>query len=575
MILSPICSRRFFLAASCVCAVALVLDKPAEGAVKVDWVFAPKMVLQREMNTPVWGTADPGETVTVSFAGQTKTATAEKDGRWMLRLDPMPANADGQVLRIEGQNGKPLAFDDVLVGDVWLCSGQSNMLYPISKVTNPQATTASADNRLIRMFSISGFNSSVREPRHSITQHWGWHVSSPTTVNPESNVSAVAYIFARDLQPAAGIPIGLITTSLGGSMAEAWIPLEVQAANPKMKGYVEDWKWVDSTLTALPKERSTDPDQYRDPAGNPVDSKDFAKRFRDWHDAWHKARREGQPLPTDFPENFRRFRVNIPPFPNSMERPGIAYNCQLAAIVPFGIKGVVWYQGESNATARDPRDYVNTMTVLIREFRKSFGDVSFLLVQLPGLPPPSPQPAAGNWPILREQQNLLEKNVPGTHTVVTIDMAAPDEPDRWHPKNKEIAGSRLARLASRLFYGKNDVVTSGPRYASMSLEGGKVRIKFTELGGGLVAHSPSQLKTPTSASPDSELKAFALAGEDKQWKWADAKIDGSTVVVSSPEVPKPVAVRYGWSDYPTCNLFNKAGWPATPFRSDDWPLEEE
>jgi sialate O-acetylesterase len=257
-----------------------------------------------------------------------------------------------------------------------------------------------------------------------------------------------------------------------------------------------------------------------------------------------------------------------------MDRPGVAFNCQVAPIMPFGIKGVLWYQGETNTEARDPRDYRDTLGLLIREWRKGFGDVPFLVVQLPGFYPPSSEPAAGNWAILREQQALIEKTTPDTHMVATIDMCAPDEPDHWHPKNKEIAGRRLAQLALRRVYGKEGVTDSGPRYASMTVEGDAVRVGFADLGGGLVAHPPVQDKLPASASPDSPLKAFALAGEDRQWKWADARIDGDTVVVTSPGVPRPVAVRYGWSNFPTCNLYSKAGWPAAPFRSDNWPLDE-
>lgn len=555
--------------------IPLSLTQPARAEVKVDWLFNSHMILQREMNTPIWGTAAPEETVTVKFAGQTKTAKAEKDGRWMLRLDPMPANSEAQVLQISGETGKVLKFDDVLVGDIWLCSGQSNMTFPIQKVKNPQETTARADNPQIRLFGIGGFNSSVREPRKEIQQHFGWEICRPERINPTSQYSAVAYIFGRDLQPAVGVPIGLISTSLGGSMAEAWIPYEAQAAEPRMKGYLESWKWVDSTIIALPRERSTDPTQYVDAKGQPVDSKDYCQRFNDWNRAWAKAKRAGQPLPTDFPEDFRRFGPNIAPLANSMDRPGVAYNCLLFSILPVGIKGVVWYQGESNVTARDPLDYVNTMTVLIREWRKSLGEVPFLIVQLPNFYRPKPEPVSGNWPTLREQQLLIEKNIPNTYAAVTIDMSDPDEGDHWHPRNKEIAGTRLAQLATHHIYGKTEVPYSGPRFASMSIEGEKVRVKFTHTDGGMVARAPIQSQVRASASPASPLKAFVLAGEDRVWKWADASIDGDTVIVTSPEVSKPVAVRYGWSDYPTCNLYNAAGWPASPFRSDDWPLMEE
>ena len=532
------------------------------------------MVLQRDMNTPVWGTANPGDTVTIKFDGQTKTATAAADGRWMVRFDPMKANAQGQTLEISGTQGS-LKYEDVLVGDVWVCSGQSNMSFPAEAATGGTEAVQRLNNPLLRVFGVGGFNGNVRVPQTETSQHHGWYACTPDVAKYNKGYSAVAFFFGRALQPRAGVPIGLIAVSLGGSMAEAWIPRDVQRADPELSKYLKAWDWMDENVKTVGNPKPGEPRQFQRADGTLMSDKEYGQSFQDWRHAWDKVKPNG-PVPPGFPADFRRFMPHVTPCPDSMDRPGVAYDCMIAPLLPFGIKGVIWYQGEANAGSRDARDYVHVMTVLIQEWRKAFqsGDGPFLIVQLPNFGQVPTTPVNGNWATIRENELILEKKVPNVHVAVTIDMTRADEVQTWHPANKIIAGERLALVAEKRVYGEN-VVDSGPRFASMSIQEDKVRVKFTNLGGGLVAHPPLQDTVPASASPDSEIKAFALAGEDHQWKWADAKIEGNTVVVSSPEVPKPVAVRYGWSNNPTCNLYNKAGLPASPFRSDDWPLVEE
>jgi len=542
--------------------------------VRTDWLFRENMVLQREMKTPVWGTASAGETVTVKFAGQTKAGTADAGGNWLIRLDPMKANAVGQTLEITGDKGA-LKYENVLIGDIWFCSGQSNMAYPIFRATGGMEALGKFDNPQVRVFGLGGFNGKVREPQKQVSQHHGWYVCTPETAERNKNYSAVAFFFAQALQPEAGVPLGIIGASLGGSMAEAWISEDAQRADPKLASYVANWDWMDANVRTVGDPKPGEPRQYQLADGSVLSDKEYGQSFQDWRHAWDKVKPDGE-VPSGFPADFRRFMPHVTPVPDSMDRPGIAYNCMLAPLLPFGIKGVIWYQGEANAGSRDARDYEYVMGVLIREWRKGFasGDFPFLIVQLPNFNKPVPVPVKGNWATLREQQSLLEKNLPGVHVAVTIDMADPEEGDHWHPANKRIAGERLALVAAKHVYGR-DVAASGPRYHSMRVEGNTVRVKFTEPGGGLEARPPIQTKVPASATPGSPLKGFAVAGEDRQWAWADARIEGDEVVVWSESVPRPVAVRYGWQNAPTCNLYNKAGLPAAPFRSDDWPLVEE
>jgi sialate O-acetylesterase len=471
------------------------------------------MVLQREMKVPIWGAADAGETVTVEFAGQKHTAVAGTDGRWRVDLAPMPASAEGRTMVITGADGGPAAkFEDVLVGEVWLCSGQSNMDFTVAKtekyyfagVNHEAEEVAAANYPLIRMFT--GEWSRTYEPQTGVAGTW--RVCAPETVR---EFSAIGYFFARDLQQELHVPIGILTETYGASTAQAWIRREAIAANPKLKPVLDAF---DAEVKA-----------YVPPA---------AAELKAWEEAVAQARAEHRRPP-------RR------PHPDPVldqHNPTVLFNGMIAPVVPYAIRGVLWYQGESITPPKELFPLWNE--TLVTDWRKLWGyDFPFYFVQLAALKNNSNNPT-----VRAAQAEALA--LPGTGMAVTIDIG---DPDNVHPKNKQDVGARLVRLALARTYGR-PLEYSGPMYASMRVEEHAIRVSFTHLGGGLVARGGA-------------LKTFVIAGADRKFVPADARIEGDAVVVSSPQVAAPEAVRYAWENYPEgCNLYNAAGLPAVPFRTD-------
>jgi len=554
-------------------ALTLTLTPPLSAAVKVDWLFRDKMVLQREVRAPVWGTADRGERVTVTFAEQTQTAVADQNGEWMVRLDPMPACAEGRTMVIRGREGE-YKFEDILVGDVWFCSGQSNMSKGIQDALNPEKELADSDYPQLRLFGVAGFEP-LRPPTRVVPQHSGWCASNPKE-RGMGYYSAVAFFFGRKLHKELGVPVGLIGASLGGSMAEAWISREAQVHDPQLKNYVHAWDWLDARMRIDPTANHDRPAHFLDPQGNRIETRAYCERFRDWSDPIKKTGIDG-PVSAEFPLEFYRFSWQLnPPTPNSMDRPGVCFNSLISPILQYGIKGVIWYQGEANAVARDPRNYSHVMEVLIQDWRRNWGmgDFPFLIVQLPNFSDPNKTLGDGDWAILREQQMLAAKRISNVGYVVTQDTVVHGQGDVWHPANKRPVGERLALLALHQVYGRKDVACSGPIYKSMAIEKDRIRLAFDQVSTRLIA-PPADAFAQCSESPDSQLKGFMIAGEDRKWTWADAKIDGDTVLVWSKSLAAPVAVRYAWSNFGIGNLFGTDHLPAGPFRTDDWPLKVE
>jgi len=500
---------------------ALVLSAGLLRAdVKLPPLFSDHMVLQQSASVPIWGTAEAGEKVTVTLNGRAKNATAGADGKWMVRLTGLKAGGPFEMT-VAGKN--TITVKDVLVGEVWLGSGQSNMDFPVSVkrarfagLLNEESEIAAANYPKIRMFT--GRSTKTYEPQTSVAGQW--LVCSPETV---PGFSAVGYLFARDLQKELNVPVGILTLSFGASTAEAWISREVMAADPQMKPMLD-------ALDASVKFYREHPEATADQA--PPHPKTINSR----------PGRAGGP---------QRDPVQDQHFPT------VLFNGMINPVIPYAIRGVIWYQGESIVGGTPGVNlYGHVQQALIKDWRKRWGqgDFPFYIVQLPG------QKNVSNNPRIREEQATV-LSLPHTGMAVTIDTG---EPTNVHPHNKAPVGDRLARIALANVYGRK-IAFSGPRYKSIKVEGGAIRVKFSHFDGGLVAKG-------------GPLKGFQIAAADRKFIEADAKIDGNTVVVSSPQVSAPVAVRYAWDNFPEglgCNLFDTADLPAAPFRTDRWEYHLE
>ena len=480
--------------------------------VKLASPFTDHMVLQRELPVPVWGTAAPGEKVTVEFAGQQKSVSAGADGSWRIDLPELPASTEPRVFTVTGSTTPaPLKLTDVLVGEVWLGSGQSNMDFSVSKkvkyfagVINEEQEIAAANHPLLRMF--------VGAAQKSYTPQAGvggqWLVCSPETV---PGFSAVGYFFARALQQELNVPVGVIVESYGASCAQAWIRRDAMLGDPRFKAVLDRF---DEIVTKHVPPTATE--------------------IEDWKRAVELAKAEKKRPP----------RAPGADPVQDQHNPTVMFNGMIAPVVPYAIRGVIWYQGESITAPRELFPRWNEL--LIADWRQLWGrDLPFYFVQLAALDNNSNSPEVRAW-----QAEALQ--VPGTGMVVTIDVG--DQKD-VHPHNKTPVGERLAKIALANVYGRK-IEFSGPVLASSATEGGAVRLKFSHLGGGLVAK-------------DGPLQTFEVAGADGKFVPADAKIDGDTVIVSSAAVAAPLAARYAWAAWPAgCNLYNAAGLPAAPFRTD-------
>lgn len=488
--------------------------------VKLPGVFSDHMVLQRDAALPVWGWAEPGEKVSVSLAGQTQTATADAAGKWALRLDALGAGGP-HVLKVEGNNA--LEISDVMLGEVWLCSGQSNMAMSVGGSANRDAEIAEAKYPGIRMMTVDRVPAET--PQNDC--QGDWKVCSPDTV---AGFSATAYFFGRKLHQELDVPVGLIDSSWGGTPVQSWTSLEDQRALPELKSLLDGW---DKQVAAY------DPQAAKET---------FEKQLAEWKQKAEEAEAAGKRPP-------RRPGPAADPRLNP-HRPANLYNGMIAPLVPYALRGAIWYQGESNAGGYDAKLYGLQLTAMIKNWRQVWnqGDFPFLWVQLPNFRAVQQQPVETDGWVIVQNEMLRTLSVPNTGMAVTIDVG---EANDIHPKNKQDVGKRLALWALGTTYGKQ-LVYCGPLYKSMRKRDNRIVIQFDHVGEGLVAKDSD------------ELKGFAIAGEDKKFVWAEARIRKDRVVVSSPEVENPVAVRYGWACNPTCNLYNQAGLPASPFRTDDW-----
>ena len=496
----------------------LIFSRPLLADVRLPAVFTDNAVFQRDIPVPVWGWADEGEQVTVKFGEQTKTALPDaKTGKWSVKLDPLPAGGP-HSLTVSGKN--TITLGNVLVGEVWICSGQSNMQFRVDGVREAQKEIAAANYPKIRLISVPLRGSD--KPQDDFKGHWV--ECSPETVG---GFSAAGFFFGRELFKNLDVPIGLIHCSYGGSSCESWVDRSVLEAEPSLKPMLDRY---DRELAAY----------------NPEGAKEaYAKQVSKWKKAAADAKATGKKSPG---------APRRPADPRTdNQSPANLYNGMLYALVPYAIRGVIWYQGETNAGRA--YQYRTLFPTLIKSWRAEWkeGEFPFYFVQLANFQAVRPEPSESAWAELREAQSLTLQ-LPATGEAVIIDIG---EARDIHPKNKQDVGKRLALWALAKTYGK-DVVYSGPVFTQQEVRGDTIVLSFDSLGGGLVAKGD-------------QLKGFAIAGSDKKLVWADARIDGDKIVVSSPDVKSPVAVRYAWADNPECNLYNKANLPASPFRTDAWP----
>jgi len=654
-------------------ACLLALLSPPQPSLQLNPLFSDNMVLQRSMAVPIFGTAGPGQSVTVSIANQTQTTKAGDDGKWLLRLAPLEAG--GPYEEIVRAPGSSITVKNVMIGEVWVCSGQSNMERPEYLADDLAQAQDQADPG-IRMFTVAKV--SREQPGSEV--RGTWIPSSKTTVGA---FSAVGLAFGREIRTHLNVPVGLIQASWGGTHAEAWTSREALAANARLKPIVDAYrdetrdfteknqafheelhKWVASRSDkgneghlqgwAQPHVYETDWKPEKLPGtvdtmepqeeGKPFDGAVWFRRTFEMPEAW-----EGKALKLelgpiqDYDDTYvngtkvgmtkevnpdplkqgRSYRVSpgipvhgtntiairvfaaqgacgfaglpeemrigpmdgdpsaaiplagswyekierkvdttdqaphMPLGPGSPSAPGGPFNGMIAPLIPFGIKGFIWYQGEANTS--QAAQYRVLFPTLIRDWRQKWGqaDLPFYFVQLANFHPRQDEPSDSEWAELRESQAAALR-LPHTGMAVAIDLG---DPATIHPTNKREVGRRLSLIALSRDYGIHGV-WSGPEYQNMIPAGNAVRVFFRHAEDGF------------KINDGRPLTGFAIAGQDQKFYWATAKVQGTAILVSSPSVPNPVAVRYGWADNPDCNLYNVGGLPAVPFRTDTWPKSE-
>ena len=496
--------------------------------IKPAQIFMNHMVIQRESLAPVWGTADQGEKVRLSTSwGESIETAADQDGKWKLKINT-PEAGGPHTITFQGKN--ELVLKDVLAGDVWLCTGQSNMGWPISKSKDAKEEISRAHYPQIRSFKVA------RNPSLTEVQEFGgqWQICSPTTAG---EFSATAYFTGRKLHKELDVPIGLLTTCWGGTCVEAWTP------------------WTDQTDDPFAKDRKALFDK-KDVDYTPESARlKYEKQLAAWNKKMSQAKKNKK-------RKTRKPSLETDPLIDQ-NYPGNLYNGMLHPLVPFAIKGAIWYQGENNSQSiASAEHYRIQLTRMIKSWQRAWDhSFPFYSVQLPNYKSLQVKPVENNniWPAIRESFVYTTRHALNAYTVTTIDLG---EATNIHPKNKQGVGSRLASTILNKTYGKETPTT--PFMKSYEIAGNKFIINFDYSGSGLLAKG-------------GKLKGFAIAGEDQKFIWADAEIvniDGvDSIIVSSSTIKNPAAVRYAWADNPLeSNLYSNEGFPASPFRTDTWSL---
>jgi sialate O-acetylesterase len=665
---------------------ASTAQKPATSSpVSFSPLFSDHAVFQRDKSVPVWGAAKPGEKVTVSFAGKDYPATADDQGNWKISLDPLPASSEPRELSIHSESGGSVVLKDILVGEVWVASGQSNMGFSVSEATNAPTEIAAANFPQIRQFTVPHGGSLT--PKTTVSG--SWQVCSPETAG---HFTAVGYFFARDLFQKLGVPVGIVHTSYGGTPAEAWTSREALNAVPELKTMADEqiammekapaeqaawpaamaaWQaingledktnaglangWAspdfdDSTWTKvaapfsmssalkatnggvlwarkeviLPASAAGKPSRialgylneeydtvyfngvevardgtnpplfYSSPRGANIPG-NLIKEGRNMIAVRFVAHTpqgglfetgERMQLPvTDsksvdnswkvklersFPPLTKEALATRPPL-NKSQIQGTAtglFNAMINPVIPYAMRGVIWYQGESNTNPADRSEqYKILFPTLIADWRSRWGEGNFpfYFVQLANNGKPDRSHRVSGWSVVQEAQMQTLGKVPATGMAVAIDVGSDIT---IHPTDKQDVGERLALWARAKTYGEKGLVYHSPLYKSHAVEGSKIRVHFDTGGSPLIVGKKEGLN-PVMETPTAKLDWFEVAGVDGKYEWADAVIDGDSVLVSSPKVPTPVSVRYAWAGNPEGrNLYNKAGLPASPFRTD-------
>jgi sialate O-acetylesterase len=507
----------FFLTAF----LCLAISTICFADVRLPSLISDNMVLQADTNAPIWGWAQPDEQVKVVLGDLAPVETiADKTGKWLAKIKTPKAGGPYEMT-VSGKN--ILLVKNIMFGEVWVCSGQSNMEMPIASKTvyytgimNWEQEVLAANLPQIRLFKVD------KKVAQSVQNDCcgSWAQCAPATA---ADFSAVAYFFGADLYKKLNVPIGLIQSAWGGTPVESWMKKQVLESDPDFEPIL---KHFDEAVINYPQA-----------------VQEYLQKMKEWKKVCEQARAQKQKLPM---EPF------LPLGPTYYRAPSVLYNAMIAPLLPYGIRGVIWYQGESNAER--PYQYRKLFPAMIKNWRTDWGqgDFPFYYVQIAPC-------SYKNWsrpmytPELREAQ-LMALSLPNTGMAVTMDIGDVND---VHPRNKQEVGRRLALWALAKTYGYTDIVYSGPIYKSMKIKGNKIRLYFDHIGTGLLAK-------------DGSLRRFIIAGEDKNFVDAKAVIDGDTVIVSSDKVLKPVAVRYGWNNAAQPNLFNKEGLPASPFRTDNW-----
>lgn len=538
----------------------------ALGDVKLPAILSDNMLLQANRPVRIWGMADAGEKVTVSFGQQSVSAAANDAGNWQVMLKPLTPGETGKLV-VAGKN--TIAINNVLAGSVWICSGQSNMEFGMKTAHNAASEIPKANYPKIRLFLVS--KTTAVRPQADVVGKWVECTPQSLVVGGKDGFSAVAYFFGRDLHVATDVPVGLIETSWGGTPAQAWTSLPGLQDTPELKHYVDTPLFGNAAqameetkaeqakaIAAWEKKRQ----RWEEEVGVP-----YQAALKAWAEEARVAKEQGKTAP---PQPLPSREAPRKPLAGEVEPhvPTSLYNAMIAPLTPFTIEGVIWYQGENNAPAAV--EYRTLFPRMIRDWREKWGqgDFPFLFVQLANFMEQRSEPSDHAWAWLREAQAMTLK-LPNTGMAVAIDIG---DAVSIHPTNKMDVGHRLALHALKMVFAR-DLVASGPLYDSMKIEGDRIRVRFKDSGSPLtIGVAPSTQPGAPAEKPAGELKGFAIAGEDHKWVWANARIDGDTVVVWNDALTRPVAVRYAWANNPACNLYNRAGLPASPFRTDDFAM---
>lgn len=478
------------------------------ATVKLPALISDHMVLQRGEPVRIWGTADPGESVRVEFQGQTVSTKAAGNGKWAAWLNPLAA-AGPLEMTISASN--TISIKDVLVGEVWVGSGQSNMEFALSSAVNHDEEIAHAEFPLIHLFHVK--RAVADQPADDVVGTW--QVCSPESIR---SFSAVEYFFGRDLYHDLHIPMGLIESDWGGTPAQSWTSKPVLESDPALKFVLDGW---DKVLANYPAAKAA-----------------YDKRLETWNQAAATTKAEGKMPPN---------RPPAPQGPGHPNTPAGLYNAMIAPLTPYTVRGVIWYQGESNASEEHAYRYRHLFRTMIEDWRARWGeaDMPFLFVQLANYK------SNPFWPVLRESQTET-LSLRNTGMALAIDIG---ESRDIHPKNKQDVGHRLALAARHIVY-HEPIEYSGPMYRQATTEANGMRVWFSHADG-------------MQAKGGGAITGFTIAGPDGNFVPADARVEGTTVLVSSAQVTNPAAVRYAWADDPVCNLINQVGLPANPFRSDE------